>query len=260
MGSPMFRQLRAAEIADSIALLRRYKPSGDVLEIGAGTGWQSAALNAAGYRVQAIDLPGTNEISNHARSREWDIRDYDGSHIPLPDQSVDVIYSSNVLEHVEDLETLTAEMRRVLRPGGVALHLLPNRLWRALSLATYYPAQVIDGARWLVNGRQASGASSASPSPPPAPKRLLKKAVGRLMPHAHGARGSAISELQLFSKSSWDRYFHGSGWDVLYYGDNGILASGDYILGRWLPLWVRRQIGRFLGGIAHVYVVRSSAG
>lgn len=42
----------------------------------------------------------------------------------LPDQSVDVVFSNSVLEHVTptDLERLMQECRRVLRVGGVALH------------------------------------------------------------------------------------------------------------------------------------------
>lgn len=38
-----------------------------------------------------------------------------------PDGSVDVIWCRDVLEHVEDLETVFAEFRRVLRPGGTAV-------------------------------------------------------------------------------------------------------------------------------------------
>jgi 2-polyprenyl-3-methyl-5-hydroxy-6-metoxy-1,4-benzoquinol methylase len=137
----MFKQLRLAEVEDSIALLRQYKDSGDLLEIGAGTGWQSKALSSAGYRVDAVDLPADSDISNHAHSRDWPIRDYDGAHLPFADRSFDIVYSSNVLEHVVELDTLTQEMERVLRPGGVALHLLPNSTWRLLSLVTYYPGQ-----------------------------------------------------------------------------------------------------------------------
>ena len=137
----MFKQLRLAEVADSIALLSQYKDSGDLLEIGAGTGWQSKALSNAGYRVDAVELPADSDISNHARSREWPIRDYDGAHLPFADHSFDIVYSSNVLEHVVELDTLTQEMKRVLRLDGIALHLVPNSPWRLLSLVTYYPGQ-----------------------------------------------------------------------------------------------------------------------
>ena len=44
MAGSMFRQLRLAEIGDTIDLLRRHRVSGDLLEIGAGTGWQAKAL------------------------------------------------------------------------------------------------------------------------------------------------------------------------------------------------------------------------
>ena len=121
----------------------------DLLEIGAGTGWQARALSEAGYKVEAIDLPPESGISGHVRNRHWPIRDYDGVHIPFPDDSFDIIYSSNVLEHVTELDALTEEMKRVLRPGGIALHLLPNPQWRLLSLATYYPGQAIDFLRYL---------------------------------------------------------------------------------------------------------------
>ena len=255
MTTPMFRQLRLAEIGDTIELLRRYKASGDLLEIGAGTGWQSKALSDAGYRVEAIDLPATSDISNHARNREWSIRDYDGAHIPFPDASFDIVYSSNVLEHVVNLDTLTTEMKRVLRPDGLAVHLLPNSAWRLLSLATYYPGQAIDALRWL----RRKPAIVSSPDGPAADRSspdLLAKAIRRLAPHAHGARGTALSEIARFSKGSWDAYFDSSGWDVMEYGDNGVWASGDYLLGSLLPMPARRRLGRMTGGIAHVFVVR----
>ena len=53
-----FEQLRLAEVDDAIKLLQRHgRSSVDVLEIGAGTGWQARALSEAGFNVEAIDLP-----------------------------------------------------------------------------------------------------------------------------------------------------------------------------------------------------------
>lgn len=43
-------------------------------------------------------------------------------HLPLADQSVDLIYSRAVLEHVGNIEVATREMARVLKPGGLCLH------------------------------------------------------------------------------------------------------------------------------------------
>jgi SAM-dependent methyltransferase len=258
MASDAFRALRVAEVEDSIRLLGKLGVKrGDLLEIGAGTGWQAKALTEAGYRVEAIDLPPESGISGHARAREWPITDYDGVHIPFPDNSFDVIYSSNVLEHVVELDLLTKEMKRVLRRGGIALHLLPNRQWRLLSLVSYYPGQALDFARWLRRRKAAVGPAEASNGGPSTSGRSLPgKALHRLLPPTHGAVGTPISEIARFSKHSWDSYFERSGWTIVYYGNNGLIASGDYLLGSLLPLGARRRLGEAVGGIAHVYAVR----
>ncbi|MGQ9699237.1 MAG: methyltransferase domain-containing protein [Armatimonadota bacterium] len=48
----------------------------------------------------------------------------DASKTALPSGSVDIVFSNNVLEHVEpdSLGPLLAEARRILRLGGVAIH------------------------------------------------------------------------------------------------------------------------------------------
>lgn len=50
------------------------------------------------------------------------------SRIPHPDSSVDVIYSSHMIEHLDRLEAqkFLAECRRVLKPGGVLRIVVPD--------------------------------------------------------------------------------------------------------------------------------------
>ncbi len=43
----------------------------------------------------------------------------DGNRLPLPDGTVDVAFSSNVLEHIPDPARFLDEMVRVTRPGGI---------------------------------------------------------------------------------------------------------------------------------------------
>jgi SAM-dependent methyltransferase len=261
MTSAAFRDLRLAELENSVGLLRHFGvESGDLLEIGAGTGWQSKALSDLGYRVKAIDLPAHCEISNHARSREWPIINYDGVHIPFPDDSFDVIYSSNVLEHVVELDLLTNEMRRVLRPGGVALHLIPNPQWRMISLLTYYPAQAVDAVRYLRRRLRRSTGPTGAATTEHKPGSFFSKVAKRLAPPTHGSVGTPITELRRFSKASWDSYFERHGWEVIHYSNNGIFASGEYLLGSILRISMRRRIGIMLGGIAHVYLARMRDG
>jgi SAM-dependent methyltransferase len=249
----MFRPLRLAELDDSLELLRRHHCGKRLLEIGAGTGWQSRALSEAGFEVEAVDLPADSAISNHARAREWPIRDYDGVHLPFSDQQFDIVYSSNVLEHVVELDQLMDEVRRVLRPDGIALHLVPNGNWRLLSLLTFYPALAFDGASWLKRDKSAGPSTAASSRQK---RSFARKLLRRMIPHAHGSVGTALGELRRFSRQSWNAYFERRGWEVVHYGNNGIIASGDYLLDSAFPLSLRRQLGRTIGGIAHVYLLR----
>lgn len=43
---------------------------------------------------------------------------YDGSHLPLPDASIDLAVSHEVFEHIADVPAVLREIARVLKPGG----------------------------------------------------------------------------------------------------------------------------------------------
>ena len=51
-----------------------------------------------------------------------------GESLPFPDESFDLVYSANVLEHTENPERVLMESVRVLRPGGVLHMEMPNYL------------------------------------------------------------------------------------------------------------------------------------
>ena len=64
---------------------------------------------------------------------------YDGVHWPVTDRSVDVILSTETLEHVPDSATFLSEAARCLRPGGRLIltvpfaarwHYIPHDYWR----------------------------------------------------------------------------------------------------------------------------------
>ena len=107
-----------------------------MLEIGAGTAGGRRGGPGAGFDVEAIEI----SDSNYNQDRLFPITDYDGCHVPFPDASFDVVFSSNVLEHVRDLDQLEREIKRVLRPGGVCVHVLPTHVWRFWTTLSAFPA------------------------------------------------------------------------------------------------------------------------
>ncbi len=56
-----------------------------------------------------------------------EILEVDGDRLPFADGYFDLVVANEVFEHVDDLELVLHEIRRVLRPGGALLALFPSR-------------------------------------------------------------------------------------------------------------------------------------
>lgn len=89
-----------------------------IIDFGAGTGLLARLLEMRiKKRVQCLE-PAEN-MKVHLPSDTLDSLD------ELSNESTDFIYSSNVLEHIEDDASIVGEMARVLRPGGRVFLYLP---------------------------------------------------------------------------------------------------------------------------------------
>jgi SAM-dependent methyltransferase len=60
----------------------------------------------------------------------------DLARIELESESVDVVISRSVLEHIKDIQPVYAEVRRILKPGGRFLFLVPN-FWDYVSVISF---------------------------------------------------------------------------------------------------------------------------
>lgn len=92
-----------------------------VLEIGAGASDLLAVLGPSFGLASDISFHMLAARSDHAARLCCD-----AAHLPCADDSVDGVFSINVLEHAPNLEGLVRESARVLRPGGRFLAVTPN--------------------------------------------------------------------------------------------------------------------------------------
>jgi ubiquinone/menaquinone biosynthesis C-methylase UbiE len=106
-----------------------------VLDLGCGEGdFAAAAAQAGAAEVVGVDV--AQAAVRRARARHPELRFEHvepGGRLPLEDSSVDLVWCSEVLEHVLDTASLLSEARRVLRTGGLLLATTPahGRLRRA---------------------------------------------------------------------------------------------------------------------------------
>ncbi|MDQ1424975.1 MAG: hypothetical protein QOD72_2473 [Acidimicrobiaceae bacterium] len=106
---------------DSVAQLERYVDLAGplLLDVGGGPGYFADAFRAAGAVYLSLDSD-VGEMSLHGRRPLVGTSVLGtGVHLPFADASVDISYSSNVLEHVSDPWRMADEMVRVTRPGGI---------------------------------------------------------------------------------------------------------------------------------------------
>jgi len=88
-----------------------------VLDVGGASGYVADAFRAAGARAVTAEYD-VEQMNEHGRTIIDGIM-ADGCDLPIATGSVDVSYSSNVLEHVESYQRMLAEMVRVVCQGGV---------------------------------------------------------------------------------------------------------------------------------------------
>lgn len=120
-----------------------------ILDFGCGRGLLVAFLRSKDFDAYGVDIS-EKYIS---ATRAYFSQNYgnenvlsvvgDRSRTLFDDGYFDIILSDQVLEHVEHLEHVANEVSRLLKPGGVALHILPPR-WRLVE-----PHMKIPFVHWL---------------------------------------------------------------------------------------------------------------
>jgi SAM-dependent methyltransferase len=108
-------------------LLAEVRPGDRALDLGCGAGEFTEELAAAGASAVGIEIADaalTRARANHPQL-DFRIAPLDGP-LPLPDNSFDLVWSSDVIEHVADTAHWLSEVRRVLAPAGRLLLTTPS--------------------------------------------------------------------------------------------------------------------------------------
>jgi SAM-dependent methyltransferase len=124
-------------------LLDAVRPGERVLDLGCGAGRFVAALRDAGAEPIGVEVAeaALERARRVAPGADLRLADVCGP-LPLDHGSVDLVWCSEVLEHVADAAGLLGEVRRVLRPGGRLLVTVPyhGRLQAAAIALTRFDA------------------------------------------------------------------------------------------------------------------------
>ncbi len=241
---PLKQRKRRAELA---IVLREIPPASTVLELGGESGFQAKLLSEHGHQVHSIDIDPPSLETFHP------VQPYDGKSIPFASGTFDVVFSSHVLEHVQNLELTMKEIRRVLKPQGVAIHVVPSAVWRFWTSLMHYPYMMQRGLglRPPLHGprHQQSIAQTVQ-------SRGIRDLARRvLLSGPHGEFPTELHELYQYSRRPWTRRFEGLGF-VVSKAQGGKLFYSGYEMLRSLSIDDRKRLAFWLGSSSHVFSTR----
>lgn len=129
------RPIIAEAVATAARTLGRPLPDIRVLDWECGRGRLVGKLRQAGVQAYGVDGdPGPIEkglpwFRAHGFDGDTPLSCLDGQgRAPFPDSAFDVVVTTEVLEHVSDLDAVLRELSRLTRSGGLSLHQLPAHL------------------------------------------------------------------------------------------------------------------------------------
>jgi SAM-dependent methyltransferase len=124
-----------------------------LLDFGCGAGERVDELRRKGYQAYGCDpalprlpLDPLRTLVERGLVRAIETAPY---RLPFDDCSFDLVFSITVFEHAMDYDSALGEIRRVLKPGGVTVHLFPSP-WKPFETHAFVPfASRIQSYWWL---------------------------------------------------------------------------------------------------------------
>ncbi|OGP90882.1 MAG: hypothetical protein A2157_05405 [Deltaproteobacteria bacterium RBG_16_47_11] len=121
-----------------------------VLEIGLGSGFTVSRFAEVAKVCVGLDLSRSTLWLNQARNKHFDagvnLVQASAIHIPMPDNTFDVVVSIGCLHHIPDIQQAVSEIYRVLKPGGIFKGMVYNR--NSCRFRVYIPLVRRFSRRW----------------------------------------------------------------------------------------------------------------
>ncbi len=190
-----------------------------ILDFGFGDGFQSNFFKNKNFNVSAIDINKNLDIDSDCVN----FLVYDGKRIPFDDKIFDIVFSSNVLEHLNNLSEIQSEIYRVLKDDGICIHILPSSSWRFWTICSSFVKY------WYIDPR----------------------------PHGEITNNSFF-ELVFFSRNFWKKSFQKYNFKILKLFSNNLFYTGNNLFGLKIGMKKRITLSKFLGSSCNIFILKKN--
>ena len=195
---------------------------GEALELGAGDGFVSTLLADKCDNLVATDFDADRFSHIRREGVTYQTCDAEAVGEHFDEGRFDLVFSSNLLEHLPDCARALRGIHRVLKDDGIIVHCLPNRWWKLTTMLLHSPnksAKIVDrvlAGQLLHRGKRPRGGGPASTRNNPKIRRRRRFFLTKLlMPRLHGISRTSVGELIAFGRKRWLRRFESAGFRVL---------------------------------------------
>ena len=219
------KKMRELEISLILDIIKKYfeaenlssNNNFNILEFGCGDGFQVPYLKQLGD-VYASDIYISNGMRAMADAKFYQC---DITNTPFEDNKFDILFSNQVLEHIEDIGGAFRELKRIGKKDCIFIFSVPTRIWLMLDI----PAQYYVRIKYLINrliqskqhgttittnriGQEENVKASSN-------SLLMGKLFQKLLPAGHGKYKNFLECYQRFGKNEWIRLFREYGLSVI---------------------------------------------
>ena len=206
---------------EEINLIEKYLQNGHgtILEIGAGEGFQSEILKNYCNKLYCTDLNSERLIKKNNNSIFYKICDAEKIDQYFNSNTFDLVFSSNVFEHLPNPSSALKGIKSILKNDGLVINIIPNPFFDFTIILLHYPNYIITKVERILN-KIFSGGKNIRKSinrENNLKKKKRKSLLTKLfsLPRPHGVSNSFINEIKQFSKSNWINLFDKEGFEII---------------------------------------------
>ncbi len=204
-----WQKIRSGELETALEIFPNEKNL-NILEIGGRDGFQANIISKKGHKVTSIDI---NPLSPQIHL----VQKGNITKLNFQDDSFDLIFSSNMLQEIHNIDEAFMEMKRVLKKDGIIIHIVPSSWWSLITNFWHYcliPKYLIKSNKF----QKVFQSKTKIENQKQEDKKEIKSSksnIKQLFFHPLGANTSFIHEIFYFSNSYWKKVFTKNEFEII---------------------------------------------